>query len=77
MGEKIEGREGFAGGNRPSGGASKPGYFEILGGFSRNAKLFIVHFMMMAFRFGMYGGIFNLYLLALGFSPAFVGTRIF
>ncbi len=60
----------------PSSGP-KPGYFEILGGFSRNAKLFIIHFMMMAFRFGMYGGIFNLYLLALGFSPGFAGTRIF
>ena len=32
--------------------------------------------MMMAFRFGMYGGIFNLYLLTLGFSPGFAGTRI-
>ena len=31
---------------------------------------------MMAFRFGMYGGIFNLYLLTLGFSPGFAGTRI-
>ncbi|MFQ5852857.1 MAG: MFS transporter [Candidatus Binatia bacterium] len=58
-------------------GVSKPGYFEILGGFSRNAKLFIIHFMMMAFRFGMYVGIFNLYLLALGFSPGFAGMRIF
>ncbi len=63
------------GGNQPS-DSSKPGYFEILGGFSRNARLFIVHFMMMAFRFGMYGGIFNLYLLTLGFSPGFAGTRI-
>ncbi len=73
MEEKLGGGKGFAGGS----GTPKPGYFEILGGFSRNAKLFIVHFMMMAFRFGMYGGIFNLYLLALGFSPGFVGMRIF
>ncbi len=71
----MDERSGFQGGNQPTEG-SKPGYFEILGGFSRNAKLFIVHFMMMAFRFGMYGGIFNLYLLALGYSPGFAGTRI-
>jgi len=72
----MDERSGFQGGNQPTDG-SKPGYFEILGGFSRNAKLFIVHFMMMAFRFGMYGGIFNLYLLALGYSPGFAGMRIF
>ncbi len=75
MDEKIESQKGTAGENLSTGG-SKPGYFEIIGGFSRNAKLFIVHFMMMAFRFGMYGGIFNLYLLTLGFSPGFAGTRI-
>ena len=71
----MDERAGFQVGHQP--GGSKPGYFEILGGFSRNAKLFIVHFMMMAFRFGMYGGIFNLYLLALGYSPGFAGMRIF
>ncbi len=70
----MDERAGSQVGHRPDG--SKPGYFEILGGFSRNAKLFIVHFMLMAFRFGMYGGIFNLYLLALGYSPGFAGTRI-
>lgn len=71
----MEEKPGSQEGNRPT-PASKPGYFEILGGFSRNARLFIIHFMMMAFRFGMYGGIFNLYLLTLGFSPGFAGTRI-
>ena len=71
----MDERAGSQVGHQP--GGSKPGYFEILGGFSRNAKLFIVHFMMMAFRFGMYGGIFNLYLLTLGYSPGFAGMRIF
>jgi len=71
----MDERAGSQVSHRP--GGAKPGYFEILGGFSRNAKLFIVHFMMMAFRFGMYGGIFNLYLLALGYSPGFAGMRIF
>ena len=72
----MDEKSGSQGGIQPTDG-SKPGYFEILGGFSRNARLFIVHFMMMAFRFGMYGGIFNLYLLALGYSPGFAGMRIF
>ncbi len=71
----MDERSGSERGNHLTDG-SRPGYFEILGGFSRNAKLFIIHFMMMAFRFGMYGGIFNLYLLALGYSPGFAGTRI-
>ncbi len=51
-------------------------YFDVVHGFSRNAKLYVVHFMMMAFRIGAWQVAFNLYLLGLGFDAAFIGFRI-
>lgn len=52
-------------------------YLDTISGFSRNAKLYMVHFMLMAFRIGAWEVAFSLYLLDQGFSATFVGIRIF
>ncbi|MFQ5874985.1 MAG: MFS transporter [Dehalococcoidia bacterium] len=52
-------------------------YFAKTSGVSYNAKLYIVHFMLMAFRIGAWDVAFSLYLLDQGFSATFVGARIF
>ncbi len=52
-------------------------YFDRVSGFSRNAKLYMVHFMLMAFRIGAWEVAFNLYLLDQGYSATFIGFRIF
>ncbi|MEE8471838.1 MAG: MFS transporter, partial [Dehalococcoidia bacterium] len=67
---------------KPMGDAAPPGnlgsgYFDRISGFSRNAKLYMVHFMFMAFRIGAWEVVFSLYLLDQGFSTTFVGARIF
>ncbi len=54
-----------------------PDYFDKVSGFSRNAKLYMVHFMLMAFRIGAWEVALNLYLLDQGYSVTFVGARIF
>ncbi len=38
-------------------------YLDKISGFSRNAKLYMVHFMLMAFRIGAWEVAFSLYLL--------------
>jgi predicted MFS family arabinose efflux permease len=44
--------------------------------FSSNAKLYIVHVFGMDFIYGTWEVLFNLYLLAIGFDPAFIGLRL-
>ena len=51
-------------------------YFGKITGFSRNAKLYMVHFMLMAFRIGAWEVAFSLYLLDQGFSVAQGAGRI-
>lgn len=61
----------------PATGNAVTDYFVRITGFSRNAKLYLVHFMLMSFRIGAWEVAFSLYLLDQGFSATFVGGRIF
>ena len=49
------------------------GYITRMALFSRNARLFVFHTAGLNVAFGMWGVLFNLYLLAVGFDVAFVG----
>lgn len=56
---------------------AQPGsYISRIRGFSRNAKLYVVHVFGMDFIYGTWEVLFNLYLLAIGFDAAFIGLRL-
>jgi len=57
-------------------GAKNASYFGKVRSFSSNAKLYIVHVFGMDFIYGTWEVLFNLYLLAIGFDPAFIGLRL-
>ncbi len=44
--------------------------------FSRNANLYVVHVVGMDMIHGSFNVLLNLYLLALGYDIAFIGTRL-
>ncbi len=51
-------------------------YIDGIRSFSRNARLYVTHVFGMDFIYGTWQVLFNLYLLALGFNPAFIGLRL-
>ncbi|MFQ5915694.1 MAG: MFS transporter [Nitrospinota bacterium] len=51
-------------------------YVERVRGFSRNARLLLVRGPFVGMSLGVWNLLFNLYLLALGFEPAFVAQMI-
>ncbi len=53
--------------------SSELGYFEKVSQFRRDARLFILSSMFMAFSFGISNVIFNLYFLEVGFGEDFLG----
>jgi predicted MFS family arabinose efflux permease len=56
--------------------AKNASYLGKIRSFSSNAKLYIVHVFGMDFIYGTWEVLFNLYLLAIGFDPAFIGLRL-
>lgn len=51
-------------------------YWQQVQQFSRNARLYLLHVIGMDTIYGTWGVVFNLYLLAIGFDAAFIGTRL-
>jgi MFS family permease len=51
-------------------------YWQKIRHFSRNANLYLLHVIGMDTIYGTWGVVFNLYLLAIGFDAAFIGTRL-
>src|SRR5919201_1659080 len=51
-------------------------YWQKVQQFSRNARLYLLHVIGMDMIYGTWGVVFNLYLLAIGFDAAFIGTRL-
>ncbi len=51
-------------------------YWQKVKMFSRNARLYLLHIIGMDMIYGTWSVIFNLYLLAIGFDAAFIGTRL-
>jgi MFS family permease len=51
-------------------------YWQKIKHFSRNANLYLLHVIGMDTIYGTWGVVFNLYLLAIGFDAAFIGTRL-
>ena len=52
-------------------------YFKRFTEFSKNAKLFLVTSALLAFSYGVSQLIFNLYIIILGYSEAFIGLVLF
>lgn len=52
------------------------GYLRAVRQFSRNARLYLIHIWGMDLIHGIWDVLFNLYLLAIGFSIEFVGLRL-
>ena len=52
-------------------------YFKRFTGFSTNAKLFLITSALLAFSYGVSQLIFNLYIIILGYSEAFIGLILF
>lgn len=51
-------------------------YLQKIRSFSRNANLYLIHVVGMDLIWGTWGVLFNLYLLAAGFSLDFIGLRL-
>lgn len=52
------------------------GYVSKVGGFSRNASLFLGYVFLISLSLGIYDVIFNLYILRLGFREDFLGLML-
>jgi MFS family permease len=51
-------------------------YWQKVRQFSWNARLYLLHIVGMDTIYGTWSVVFNLYLLAIGFDAAFIGTRL-
>ncbi|MBI4328462.1 MAG: MFS transporter [Chloroflexi bacterium] len=57
-----------------AGTAAPVGYFATIRQFSRNARLFLAYSLLAGLGTGIWGVMFNLYLLRMGFPVTFIGT---
>src|SRR5437879_11771178 len=52
-------------------------YIRRVGGFQRNARLYLVSNALSGVTAGTFLVLYNLYLVSLGYSPAFIGVELF
>ncbi|HEX2514308.1 MAG TPA: MFS transporter [Chloroflexota bacterium] len=61
---------------RQAGGTPLRGWARTLATLPRDARLYVGAEVLAAFATGAFGAVYNLYVLALGFAPSFLGTLL-